>query len=524
MGRTPLFDAFARAMRIARFCERESISTAQGLQHASQPTRRRFLAQAGGLAAAAAVTPGVLATGAGPDIAIVGAGLAGLACGDTLLANGIAATLYEAGTRAGGRQWSLHDLFPGQVTERGGEFIDNLHKTMISYARRFGLTLEDVTKEPGEVFYRFNGQSWPESVVVDEYRAFVATMRGDLRALSNGPTAFSHNAADVALDNTSLLDYLNGANSTGRPAGPVARAAIIAAYEAEFGLLAEHQSALNFILFIHADRRSKFTPFGVFSDERWHVVEGNDRIAKGLADGLAGQIQYAMRLVRVRAVGGRIELTFKQGNKTVTRTHDAAVIAIPFSVLRGIDLDASLGLPPEKRNAINTLGIATNAKMMVGFSSRPWVALGATGASYSDLAHHQTTWESNPSAATATRGILMDYASGLRGETLNPARPQTEAAAFLGDLDKVFPGTAAAATRVKGKYVVHLEHWPSNPLSKGSYTCYTPGQFTTVAGHEGTPVGNLHFAGEHTDSFYNWQGYMEGGCLSGIRAAREILA
>ena len=34
----------------------------------------------------------------------------------------------------------------------------------------------------------------------------------------------------------------------------------------------------------------------------------------------------------------------------------------------------------------------------------------------------------------------------------------------------------------------------------------------------------LKFAGEHADSFFSWQGYMEGGCLSGIRAANEILA
>jgi len=34
-------------------------------------------------------------------------------------------------------------------------------------------------------------------------------------------------------------------------------------------------------------------------------------------------------------------------------------------------------------------------------------------------------------------------------------------------------------------------------------------------------VGNLFFAGEHTDSFYSWQGFMEGACLSGLRAATE---
>jgi hypothetical protein len=55
------------------------------------------------------------------------------------------------------------------------------------------------------------------------------------------------------------------------------------------------------------------------------------------------------------------------------------------------------------------------------------------------------------------------------------------------------------------------------------YTCYRPGQFTTIAGHEGTSVGNVHFAGEHTNSFYEWQGFMEGAALSGIDVAARIL-
>ena len=87
-----------------------------------------------------------------------------------------------------------------------------------------------------------------------------------------------------------------------------------------------------------------------------------------------------------------------------------------------------------------------------------------------------------------------------------------------------YPGALAAARRSEAGHVtVHLEHWPSNPLSRGSYTCYQPGQFTTIAGHEGTSVGNLHFAGEHTNSFYEWQGFMEGAALSGIDAAQRIL-
>jgi monoamine oxidase len=33
----------------------------------------------------------------------------------------------------------------------------------------------------------------------------------------------------------------------------------------------------------------------------------------------------------------------------------------------------------------------------------------------------------------------------------------------------------------------------------------------------------MKFAGEHADSFYNYQGFMEGALTSGIRAAGELL-
>ena len=98
-----------------------------------------------------------------------------------------------------------------------------------------------------------------------------------------------------------------------------------------------------------------------------------------------------------------------------------------------------------------------------------------------------------------------------------------EASLFLNDLDLVYPGAFAAASKVNGNFRVHLEHWPSNPFVKGSYTCPPPGYFTTIADNEAKPVGNLHFAGEHTNSFYEYQGFMEGAALSGIRAANEIL-
>ena len=177
-----------------------------------------------------------------------------------------------------------------------------------------------------------------------------------------------------------------------------------------------------------------------------------------------------------------------------------------------------------KQQAIEELSYGTNAKMMVGFTSPYWRAHGSSGASYSDLPNHQATWETNPTAATGTRAVLTDYSGGDRGASLDPMKAQAATERLLGDLDQIFPGAYTNVARIGSAYRVHLEHWPSNPLSKGSYTCYAPGQFTTIAGNEGTRVGNLLFAGEHTNSFYEWQGFMEGACLSGIDAANELLA
>jgi monoamine oxidase len=470
----------------------------------------------------AAVGSTALRAQSGINVGIVGAGLAGLSCAYQLKKAGIPATLYEASSRVGGRCFSMGGQFPGpvnfpgQVVERGGEFIDNLHKTMLGYAKEFRLTLEDVSKEEGEVFYHFDGARVPEAKVVEEFRAFVPSMKADLRSISSEPTAASHTPWDVALDLMTLQEYLESRN-----AGRIVYKAIEQAYIAEYGRSIDEQSCLNFLLFMHADRRSKFTPFGIFSDERYHIVEGNEAIARGLAGRVEGQIVPGKKLAAARRLSsGRIRLTFTDGT---TADHDAVVFSIPFSVLRAVDL-RGLNLPAWKTEAINRLGYGDNAKMMVGFNKPYWRALGGNGASYSDLLNLQATWETNPSKATASHAVLTDYSGARRGADRNKLSVQSAASAFLSDLERVFPGAGQYASRGPNGFVAHPEHWPSNPLTRGSYTCYLPGQFTTISGNEGTPVGNVFFAGEHTNSFYEWQGFMEGALLSGHDAAAAILS
>lgn len=546
MGRSTLFSRLRASMKRASFLSAHPINTREGIEALDEIERRRRRGQslsrrelvalfgAAGAATLAGCAEGVdvgrsasearggngVGNASSADVAIVGAGLAGLSCAYELERRGVVATVYEARDRVGGRTFSMSGFSPGQVIERGGELIDTTHTTMRGYATEFGLTLDNITRTSGDVAYFFDGQPWPEATVVDEYRAFVEAMRGDLRSIGS-PTARSHTAADRALDLTSLTDYLSS-----RGAGPLLRQVLDVAYNIEYGIEASEQSALAFLLFAHADRRSRFQPFGIFSDEKFHIREGNQRVALEIARRLARPIEHDCRLVRVaRTAGGRIELTFRRGNRTITRAHDRVVLTLPFSVLRQVELDSSLALAPEKLRAIRELRYGTNAKTMFAFAARPWLALGSNGSSYSDLAHHQATWETSPTTATATSAVLTDYSGGLRGAALDPSRLAQQTANFLADLDRVYPGASASVRRdARGNAVAHLEHWPSDPLALGSYTANHVGYFTTIADIEAEASGNLHFAGEHTSSFYEWQGFMEGAALSGVRAAGEVFA
>ena len=84
-------------------------------------------------------------------------------------------------------------------------------------------------------------------------------------------------------------------------------------------------------------------------------------------------------------------------------------------------------------------------------------------------------------------------------------------------VERAFPGS----TRERNGKVSRI-HWPTFPWTKGSYSCYKPGQWTTIAGSEGLPVGNLFFAGEHCS--YDFQGYMNGAAQSGADTAKAVMS
>jgi len=115
-------------------------------------------------------------------------------------------------------------------------------------------------------------------------------------------------------------------------------------------------------------------------------------------------------------------------------------------------------------------------------------------------------------------GILTNFTGGAHALDLGRGTAEDQARTMVADLDRIFPGSRAAHDGMKA---VRFQ-WPTFPWTLGSYAGYLPGQWTSIRGAEGEPVGRLFFAGEHCSLAS--QGFMNGGCETGEAAAREILA
>jgi monoamine oxidase len=180
MSRSSIMAQLLRVAKIASESEKTGASSQEiieqeGLKSAS---RRRF--NQGAIAASALTTAGAVAAPfaksgveklgqivnewrvTSTNVAVVGAGLAGLACATELARKGISTRVFEASGRVGGRCMSLRGHFPGQVVERGAEFINSSHHAMIGYARELGLTLEDYGVLPGTTYYQYGGSRYTE--------------------------------------------------------------------------------------------------------------------------------------------------------------------------------------------------------------------------------------------------------------------------------------------------------------------------------------------------------------------------
>src|SRR5207244_169381 len=150
------------------------------------------------------------------------------------------------------------------------------------------------------------------------------------------------------------------------------------------------QSALNMLYLLGFSGQGNLRIFGP-SNEKFHVRGGNDQVAAGLTQSLAGQINLGSELVAIkRNADGTYALTFRSKIKAVIADH--IVLALPFSIMRSSVDWSEAGFNTFKSRAIREQGMGTNSKLHVQFTDRHWNGLGCNGNTYADTGY-QNTWE-----------------------------------------------------------------------------------------------------------------------------------
>ncbi|WP_331766341.1 NAD(P)/FAD-dependent oxidoreductase [Embleya sp. NBC_00896] len=465
-------------------------------------------------------------------IVVVGAGISGLTAALTLADSGVACTVYEANPdRIGGRMYSQRTYWDGgQTSEIGGELIDTGHKKMLELCRRFGLSTVDFAaagpKDAAEIL-SFDGAYYPRAQADEDFKTMYQAVRRDF---NEAGTVMWNNTTPTgtALSNMTLRQWIDSRV----PGGYASRLGqfLDVAYNVEYGADTVNQAAYSAVCMLGWQTNPGHFNIWGGSNERYHVVGGNDQVVHAVANALpTGTVRMGHRLLAIRANSdGTQTLTFDNGGTTRTVIADRTILALPLPNLQELDRTQA-GFDPLMTNLLRDARMGDVTKLNMQFNRRTWNGTGpwpgvASGDCFTDLPFQQT-WDTTKGQA-GTKGVLIQYGGGSLAHALTPATPFGKAetdpyirnlvGGVLTDVDKVFPGTKA---QWNGK--AQLSAWHRNPYSLGAYSYWPAGYLHRYAGYEGTRQGNVHIAGEHTS--YDFQGFMNGGAVEGERAANEII-
>ncbi len=200
------------------------------------------------------------------------------------------------------------------------------------------------------------------------------------------------------------------------------------------------------------------------------------------------------------------------------------IIAIPFSVLR--DVDIQVELEPKFRKFIQEVDLGKNEKVFAGFKNRVWLQeQGFTESAWSDLGFSQV-WNATQRQPQKPNSVLTFFLGGKEVTAVKSESLSSLQQTFLKRFEKIIPQAKYATT---GKFF--RTNWNLDPLVRGSYTSFKPGQYTKFSEflyveseipeeNQEVSFGNLVFAGEHlSDEYY---GYMNGAAQTRRLAAKAI--
>ena len=544
-------EADARGQPVEKvIAEQREIAGARRALHLGELSRRDFVRRFGATAAGATAGAALATTASGlttpkaarasnHNVAVVGAGLAGVRCAHFLANHGIGAKIYEASPFIGGRTFTDDWTIPGQTLEHGGAFISTEHNGLRNLVNNLGLKLEAVNGGAlfdGEEIYLIDGEFYTFEEANADWRIAWKAFKQELQDAPWPQTFDAFTPRGQVLDNIPIAEWFDPTSPNSHPIladfGPDSNFAKLcySTSVVEYGGDHQVQPALNLLYLLAWNPKGSVAPLAG-TDEFYHVEGGSQRVVERMVEELpAGTIETEKPLVAITASdpNGPYQLTFEDGS---VASADKLVLALPFRILRDVDISPVIwtALSEPKRAAIMNMPMGTNAKLHLELANRTWgpgqeqviegVERTLNGVCYTDVDDFLCIWDDSV-AKPNDPVILLNYLGGTPGTMLGgnsafgPANPG-DVNMLLNRVDTVFPGSSGVFTGNAAK-----SSWFDSPWHKGAYSFWGIGGYTSYVGAAGTAELNLHFCGEHTSVEY--QGFMEGAVESGERAGKEV--
>ena len=441
-------------------------------------------------------------------VAVVGAGLSGLACARRLTRAGVPVVVLEARDRVGGRTLNAA-IGDGRIVEVGGQWVGPGHDRVRALAAEVGVGTF-ATHIAGDHLYSHSGR-------VTRYRSDVP--RRDLVGLADYRLA-QHRLERMARqvdveaperarraarwDAETLESWISRHMRTraGRELMRLSLEAVLAVDSAEISLL-------HWLFYLRASGGlSALTRTrGGYQQDRF--VGGSQEISIRVAAELGERVRLGEPVRRIEQRGERVRLI------TGTATVDAsrAVLAIPPALTTAIEFDPPL--PGARQQLALRMPAGTVVKYTAIYDEPFWRAAGLSGHATSLEGPVKVVFDNSP--ADGAVGALVAFILADDARRLARLQAGERSAAVLDRLGALF-GSRAAQPRQ-----LIEQDWASEPWSRGCYAGYFgPGGWSAFGSVLRQPFARLHWAGTETATAF--QATMDGAVRAGERAADEVLA
>lgn len=422
------------------------------------------------------------------EVAVIGAGLAGLAATDYLDKNGVNVALFEAASEAGGRVATKH-LANGGHYELGAFSFTDAELTLWKYITRFSLTA---------VEHNISNKRYCCSGTLGKI--------SDSGGLFGFPDALSTlasyyiNRIDPSED-ISLKEALAKAGATDAAIHWMQENSII-------GLKGNSLSDLS------APSAMQYLAQYNGTKHIYAIKGGNDALPKALAKDLDHAIYYNTTIKKVTQVGKSVLLIGANNQMALARK---VIFALPVAGLEQIELTP--GLSPVMKEALSKVHYTSCSRVTLMApphyfkteDTSPRGGVFATTDKLSCWIRDQTLFQNDPTQQTI---INLSYV-GQTACSIESLDPFAQFLNALKTLEEINALNGEDAEKIQFAFT----SWNNVDWIRGGYSYFAPGTFHYKQKLQ-QPEGNYHFAGEHTS---DKPASMNGALESGIRAAEEVL-